>query len=171
MNKFSGEGEVPRIILMGVSGSGKSLLGAELAHRLDLSFIEGDDLHPAENIDKLSQGIPLTDADRIPWLQAIHGRILEESKGCVVSCSALKPEYREILSEGLRRIQIVALTAPRSVREERLRQRRGHFFNPNLLDNQLKTLTLTPDITNVDASRAPHLVIRELLFIVNSWKG
>ncbi|MDO5632050.1 MAG: gluconokinase [Paracoccus sp. (in: a-proteobacteria)] len=137
------------IVVMGVSGSGKSTVGAELAEVLGWQFIEGDALHPAANIAKMSAGIPLTDEDRWPWLRALAGRIAEGEAArapTVVGCSALKRSYRDVLRQGAPRVRFVHVWGDRQVLETRLNARPGHFFPPALLDTQIATLEhLAPD--------------------------
>jgi gluconokinase len=128
---------------MGVSGSGKSLIGAAFARALDVDFVEGDEYHPAENVDRMSRGIPLTDDDRAGWLRALATRIREAKdagSGLVVTCSALKRSYRDVLRAGADDLQLVFLRGPRPLIAERLAGRRGHFMPPALLDSQLATL-------------------------------
>jgi gluconokinase len=132
-------------VVMGVSGSGKSLIGAALARALDVDFIEGDDYHPAENVARMSLGVPLTDDDRLPWLRALGRRIRdskEASTGLVMTCSALKRSYRDVLrgEAGARELQFVFLRGPRALIAERLAGRRRHFMPPTLLDSQFASL-------------------------------
>ena len=132
-------------VVMGVSGSGKSLIGAELAHALGVEFIEGDDYHTAENVARMSSGIPLTDDDRLGWLRALAGRIRvakEAGRGLVMTCSALKRSYRNILREegDAGELQFIFLRGPRALIAERLIRRRGHFMPSTLLDSQFAAL-------------------------------
>jgi carbohydrate kinase, thermoresistant glucokinase family len=118
-------------IVMGITGSGKSTIGAALARSLGVDFIEGDDYHPLENVRKMSLGIPLTDDDRAGWLHALAYRISEareEGARIVVSCSALKRSYRDVLRSADRGMQFVFLRGSRSMIEQRLGSRRGHFM-------------------------------------------
>lgn len=128
---------------MGVSGSGKSLIGAAFAHALGIDFVEGDDYHSVENVQRMSSGIPLTDDNRAQWLRSLAGR-LREAKGAgtglVMTCSALKKSYRDVLRSGANEVQLVFLRGPRELLVERLALRRGHFMPPSLLDSQLATL-------------------------------
>ena len=131
------------IIIMGVSGSGKSTLGRALAESLSWHFIEGDDFHPAENIDKMGRGEPLNDADRRPWLAALNARLGEHAaaeEGAVLACSALKKVYREQLSDGLADVHFVFLCGDPAVIRQRLVKRAGHFMPASLLDSQIETL-------------------------------
>jgi gluconokinase len=132
------------IIVMGVSASGKSVVGKRLACAIDACFVEGDDLHPPENIAKMISGSPLTDDDRWPWLDKVHGKIISclEAERCVlVSCSALRRSYRDRLRAGLPcRLQFVFLDGPREILEKRIAHRATHFMPASLLASQLATL-------------------------------
>jgi gluconokinase len=128
---------------MGVAGSGKSLIGAALAHALGIEFVEGDNYHSAENVERMSRGGPLTDDDRERWLRLLAARIREAKDagtGLVMSCSALKRSYRDILRAEASDLHFVFLEGERALITERLAGRRGHFMPPSLLDSQLATL-------------------------------
>ncbi len=128
---------------MGVSGSGKSLVGAVLATALRVDFVEGDGYHPAENVRRMAAGIPLTDEDRAGWLRALATRIRESrdaGRGLVLTCSALKRAYRDVLRSGAPDLQLVFLRGPRTLIAERLASRSGHFMPVSLLDSQFATL-------------------------------
>jgi len=129
------------VVVMGVSGSGKSTVGAALAQRLRVPFGDADDFHPPANIAKMSAGVPLDDDDRIPWLEAI-GRWLAEhdDRGGVVSCSALKVAYRARLRAHAPRVAFVHLHGSREVIARRQAGRPGHFMPASLLDSQFDTL-------------------------------
>ncbi len=129
------------IVVMGVSGSGKSSVGEEIARAYGYPFIEGDQLHPPENIKKMSEGIPLTDDDRWPWLAAIGERLAASAAAAVVSCSALKRSYREKLRESTPGgLAFVYLHGSEALLSERMRHRSGHFMPTSLLRTQLATL-------------------------------
>jgi gluconokinase len=130
-----------RIIVMGVSGCGKTTFGVSLADRLRIPFIEGDTLHSARNIEKMSAGTPLTDDDRWPWLDAV-GHELASLGNAVASCSALKRAYRDRLRGAAGGVYFVCLALPRTELERRMAQREGHFMPASLLDSQLATLEL-----------------------------
>lgn len=131
---------LPGIVVMGVSGSGKSHLGAALAHVCGVDFVEGDELHPAANIAKMRAGIPLDDADRRPWLAAIAAAIAaHRGQGVVVACSALRRAYRDVLRQADPGLRLLYLRVPRDELARRLRERR-HFMPASLLDSQLATL-------------------------------
>ena len=129
------------IIVMGVSGCGKSSMGEALAKRLGLEFIEGDALHPAENVAKMSRGIPLTDDDRWPWLATVGRALASLPAGGVASCSALKHAYRDVLRrEAGSELVFVHLKGTRELLVERMNARKGHFMPATLLDSQLAAL-------------------------------
>ena len=138
-------------VVMGVSGCGKTRIGANFAKAMGIAFIEGDDYHPPENVRRMSSGIPLTDDDRAGWLQLLAARIREAKDagtGLVLACSALKRSYREILRDAAtpERLQFIYLRGTREVIGERLRARKGHFMNPALLESQFEALEEpTPD--------------------------
>lgn len=136
---------VPRLVVMGPSGAGKSVVGAALAAELGVVFIDGDDLHPARNVAKMASGHPLTDDDRMPWLDVVAQRLAEPVGGAVVACSALARRYRDRILQGCRDARFVELRVPRDELEHRM-QTRAHFMPPALLDSQLATWeALAPD--------------------------
>jgi len=131
------------IILMGVSGSGKSTIGALLAERLGFAFEDGDRFHPAANVEKMHRGIPLGDADRLPWLAAIAAWIdAARAAGtqAVVACSALKRSYRQILIGDRPEVRLVYLKGDEALIAERMARRHGHFMPPGLLTSQFAAL-------------------------------
>jgi len=129
------------VVIMGVSGSGKTTLGQALAARLGLPFIEGDTLHPESNIAKMAAGQPLDDADRQPFLENVAQALLDHRQsGVVVSCSALKRRYRDLLRARAGDILFVLPVVGRAVLEARVTQRSGHFMPAALLDSQLAAL-------------------------------
>jgi carbohydrate kinase (thermoresistant glucokinase family) len=132
----------PRLIIMGVSGCGKSTVGERLAQRLGVPFLEGDALHPPHNVALMAAGTPLTDADRVDWLDAIASRLsaLHAGEGIVVSCSALKRVYRDRLRAATSELQFVHLHGDHALLAARLGQREGHYMPPALLISQLETL-------------------------------
>jgi gluconokinase len=131
------------LIVMGVSGSGKSTVGEALAKRLGWLYEDGDKFHPASNVAKMSAGQPLTDEDRWPWLRAIADEIDRLSAAgvhVVIACSALRRVYRDILVHGRNDVRIVYLDGTQALIADRLRRRKGHFMPPELLRSQFKTL-------------------------------
>ena len=131
---------LPAIVVMGVSGSGKSHAGTALARACGVDFVEGDALHPATNIAKMSAGIPLDDTDRRPWLEAIAAAIAaHRGQGVVVACSALRRAYRDVLRQADPALRLVYLRVPRDELARRMRER-PHFMPPALLDSPLATL-------------------------------
>jgi gluconokinase len=130
-------------VVMGVAGTGKTTVGERLAKRLDWEFVEGDRLHPAENVAKMQSGQPLTDADRAPWLAAI-ARVIDDwlARGIrgVVTCSALKRDYRRRIGAGRAGVRLVYLDGPRGLIAARIGGRRGHFMPAHLLDSQFAAL-------------------------------
>ncbi|WP_281825311.1 gluconokinase [Jannaschia rubra] len=128
-----------KIVVMGVTSTGKSLIAAGLAEHLGGRFVEGDDLHPQSNVDKMAAGQPLTDEDRWPWLDRVGQAMLGEGI-IVVACSALKRAYRDRIRAVAGPVTFVHLTGPREVIEERMGRRKGHFMPVSLLDSQLATL-------------------------------
>lgn len=136
---------VPRILVMGVSASGKSTVGELVAQRLDLPFVDGDDLHPEANVEKMRSGIPLTDEDRWPWLDAV-GRVLQEHEhGVVVACSALRRSYRDRIRRHAPEVCIVHLHGTPELLASRASDREGHFMPPRLLESQIETLEVPGD--------------------------
>lgn len=130
-------------VVMGITGSGKSTVGARLAQALGVDFVEGDNYHPPENVRRMAAGIPLTDDDRADWLRALAARLREAREsdaGLVVTCSALKRSYRDVLRAAAPEVQFVYLEGSRTLITERVSERRGHFMPVSLLDSQLATL-------------------------------
>jgi carbohydrate kinase (thermoresistant glucokinase family) len=127
------------IVVMGVSGAGKTTVGRDLAHRLGVSFIDADDLHGSENVAKMAAGVPLDDDDRWPWLDRV-GAALAADPGVVIACSALKRRYRDRLRASAPDTVFVHLDAPKERVTEQATARRGHFMPPALLASQLQTL-------------------------------
>ena len=143
---------------MGVTGVGKTTVGQCLAQTLGWRFHDADDFHPPANKAKMNAGVPLTDEDRWPWLRALRAVIeqaLDEDAGAVVTCSALKRAYRDVLAGGLTGVRYVHLTGDPRIVAERLAGRRGHFMNPALLESQIATLELPADALDVDIAMTP----------------
>ena len=161
------------IVVMGVSGTGKTSVGEELAEELGCEFVEGDSLHPRRNIEKMEHGIPLTDEDRWPWLQAIADMVAvrdHEGTSTVVTCSALKRKYRDLLRDAAPTF-FVHLDAPFDVLEARMRQRTKHFMPASLLRSQVDTLEPLDDDEAgevVDVSPALDVVVEEAVNAVRT---
>ena len=130
---------IERIVVMGVSGAGKTALAGALASALGWRFVEGDALHPPSNVAKMSAAVPLTDEDRVPFLEAVASA-LETGEGVVASCSALKRSYRDLIRARAGAVWFVLPVVDRSQLDERMRLRSGHFMPPALLASQLATL-------------------------------
>ena len=147
-----------QFIFMGVSGCGKSTIGRAAAQRLGLPFIEADDFHPKANIDKMSRGVPLTDHDRGPWIDALIARAREvEAKTAqphsVMACSGLSDFVRDRLRAGISRApEFIHLSGSQDVISARLQSRVGHFFDPNLLASQFAALSLPENAFTLDIS-------------------
>jgi carbohydrate kinase (thermoresistant glucokinase family) len=134
---------MPCVVVMGVSGSGKSTVGREIAKRLDLDFLEGDDFHPPENVARMAAGIALNDSDRVGWLNVLAGRLrdaLAHERGLVLSCSALKRAYRDVLRRAAPNLQLVYLEGPFELLADRMAARPGHYMPASLLQSQYAAL-------------------------------
>lgn len=150
------------IVLVGVAGSGKSTVGKRLAKQLGWLFIEGDDFHPPANVEKMKRGIALTDADRMPWLQAITeviGKNISQNKSAVIACSALKESYRRILQVS-GEVKFVYLKATVPLIEARLKQRSKHFMNSKLIHSQFRTLEEPTGVAQIDAALPVSEIIK-----------
>ena len=150
------------IILMGVSGSGKTTIGARLAQALGWPFYDGDQFHPPANIAKMQQGIPLTDADRWPWLHALRAHIetcIHQGVSAVLACSALRQAYREHLSIDEAEVRLVYLKGNYDLIRKRLAQRRGHFMPPELLASQFAALEEPEQGVVVDIGHRPETIV------------
>ena len=158
-----------QIVVMGVSASGKSTVAGSLARELGWPFAEGDDFHPEANVHKMASGSPLTDEDRLPWLRSIRAWMTAqatEGHGSVVSCSALKRDYRAVLSEGPGQVTFVFLAIGQDALEARLAERTGHFMPASLLESQLQTLEVPGDDEDaiaVDADQPASEIVADIL--------
>jgi carbohydrate kinase (thermoresistant glucokinase family) len=163
------------VIVAGVSGSGKTTVGILLADRLGWRFADADDFHPAANVAKMRAGIPLTDADRGPWLRAIAAWMDERiarGEDAVVGCSALKRSYRDLLLNGRPEARMIFLAPDREVLARRLAARHGHFFPEQLLGTQLDALEPPgPDerVLTVVPADDPQATVEEIIALV--WQG
>lgn len=129
------------ILVMGVAGTGKTEIARRLAAMLNGAFLEADTLHSAENVASMSRGIPLTDADRWPWLQAVCDTAREQqNRPVVIACSALKRSYRDFIRERMGPVTVLFLNGPAALISERLRNRKGHFATLSLHESQMRTL-------------------------------
>ena len=153
------------ILLMGISGAGKTTVGRLLALRLGWEFIEGDDHHPEANVNKMRRGIPLTDADRAPWLESLRALMLARTaagKNAVVACSALKQAYRETLRISPD-VHVVYLRGTSQLLRQRLNERAGHFMSAAMLESQLAALEEPGDSLVIDVERSPDEIVLEIL--------
>ncbi len=153
------------IVLMGVAGAGKSTVGTLLAETLGCPFLDGDTLHPPANVEKMSRGIPLTDADRAPWLAAIRAHLedaFRQGENLVVACSALKQQYRDYLAA---RVPIiwVYLKGTREIIRARLEQRREHYFKAAMLASQFEVLEEPSSAIVVDTALSPGAMVQQIL--------
>ena len=152
------------ILLMGVAGSGKTTVGKLLASELGWQFADGDDFHPAANVEKMSNGIPLTDADRGPWIETLRSLIVSgttASTNAVLACSALKHTYRERLRVAPE-VQVVYLRASRPLLQKRMRERIGHFMPEQMLASQLETLEEPHNALVIDVDQSPAEIVAEI---------
>jgi gluconokinase len=143
------------VLVMGVSGSGKTTIGEALALELGWKYLDADDYHPKTNIEKMAAGVPLQDSDRWPWLEKINEELLkfqERGKSVVVGCSALKEAYRERLAQGLRDFKVVYLRGEFPLIQSRIAARKHRFMPPTLLQSQFETLEPPRDAIEVDIS-------------------
>jgi gluconokinase len=153
------------ILLMGTTGAGKTTVGRRLAAQLGWTFLDADDFHPQANIEKMKHGIPLTDADRLPWLEKIHAELVRLSaadKNVVLACSALKQSYRDQLSTGLE-IQIVYLRGSYEEMRRHIERRHGHFAGESILAGQFADLQEPKDALVLDVSRTPDELAADVI--------
>lgn len=162
------------VVVMGVSGSGKTTVSEVMAQHLGMRHLDADDFHPRSNIDKMRAGTPLTDADRLPWLRRLHeelDRSVHRGESVVLACSALKRSYRDVLRGDLTTVGFVHLRVRRQELAERLTGRSEHFFPATLVDSQLATLQ-EPESDEpaliVEATDAPERIVER---VAESWSG
>jgi gluconokinase len=152
------------VILMGTTGSGKTTIGSLLAKRIGWEFVDADDFHPPSNVEKMKHGIPLTDADREPWLKALHDKIVEwtaEKRNVVLACSALKQSYRDELRASSD-VKFVYLKGSYQLFSDRVLARKGHFAKQDLLASQFATLEEPTDAIIVDAAPSPEQIVSKV---------
>jgi|HubBroStandDraft_5_1064220.scaffolds.fasta_scaffold69178_3 gluconokinase len=156
------------VVLMGVTASGKTTIGTKLAALEQWEYAEGDDYHSDANKAKMHAGIPLTDADRAPWLASLHEVLLgwhRNGTSGVLACSALRQAYRDELSAGIpgAELRFVLLEVPRAVLEQRMAERKGHYMSPALLDSQIATLEMPRDAIRVAGDLPPDEVVQKIM--------
>ena len=165
------------VVVMGVSGSGKTTVAVALARRLGWEFTEGDDHHPPANVAKMRAGVPLTDADREPWLRGLAdwiGARERAGRSCVLTCSALKRGYRDLLRAGHGSVWFAHVHAPEAVITERVRRRSGHYMPASLVASQfadLEPLTDDEPGRTVSATDPPETVVEALLAALAAERG
>lgn len=150
------------IVLMGVTGCGKTTVGKMLANQLGWEFYDADDFHPEANVEKMRNGIALNDEDRVPWLQALANLIEsadEQKHNIILACSALKHNYRKLLRHDLKPVRFIYLKGPHELIKERLEARKGHYMNPVLLQSQFQALEEPKDAIYMDISPEPDIIV------------
>jgi gluconokinase len=164
-----GSEPVVSLVVMGVTGSGKTTIATEVARRMGWDFTEGDDHHPAANVAKMAAGHPLDDDDRLPWLRELAawiGAHEAEGRSCVLTCSALKRSYRDLLRDGHPSVWFAHVAGPQELITARVTQRQGHYMPPSLVPSQFATLEpLGPDEPGriIPAAGTPEQIVDELL--------
>lgn len=154
------------IIVMGVSGCGKSSVGKALADSLGWDFYDADDFHPPENVAKMADGVPLDDSDRAPWLASLHELIsssLKADQPGVLACSALKESYRQQLLDGNDGVQIVYLKGSFDLIWSRMKKRTDHYMKPHMLESQFETLEEPSKALTIDISKSVDEIVREVI--------
>lgn len=156
------------VVLMGVTGVGKTTVGKLLAARCAMIFYDADDHHPAANVEKMRAGIALQDSDRWPWLERLNGLLRDaqaQHQSVVLACSALKESYRERLSAGCDDVRYVLLTGESDLIRRRLASRKGHYMNPALLDSQLETLETPSECVLLDIADTPEVLAERIVAV------
>jgi len=154
------------VIVMGVSGSGKTSVGKALADQLGWDFYDADEFHPPENVAKMAKGIPLSDSDRAPWLAALHDLIsssLKAHRPGILACSALKERYRLQLMEGNEAVQLVYLKGDYELIWSRMSARQDHYMKPHMLQSQFETLEEPKNALTIDISDSVQKIVEEIL--------
>lgn len=152
-------------VVMGVSSSGKTLIGSKLADKLDIPFYDADDFHPAGNIQKMKKGEPLNDQDRLPWLQDLARNIAQWNQNgeAVLACSALKKSYRTILSPPSVPVRFIYLKGSKELIAGRMEKRAGHFMPGSLLDSQFEAIEEPNEAITVSIDQNPNAIVEEIL--------
>ncbi len=161
---------VMAIVVMGVSGCGKTSVGMALAEKLGWPFFDGDEHHPPENVEKMSSGIPLGDNDRAPWLENLHqliGDHLREGKSFVLACSALKDQYRGTLVGDRSEVVFVYLKGSKNLIESRMRSRTGHYMKAKMLKSQFDDLEEPKDAVVIDIDQSIPQIVAEIIEILS----
>lgn len=151
---------------MGVSGSGKTVVGQALARRLGWDFYDADDFHPPQNIAKMAGGIPLTDADRAPWLASLNSGLvaaMAENRPCVLACSALKQQYRQVLQAGLGQVQLVHLVGSYELILGRMQSREGHYMKPDMLQSQIDALEPPAGALSIEITLPVDQIVEKIM--------
>ncbi|MBB1360850.1 gluconokinase [Shewanella sp. SR44-4] len=162
------------IIVMGVCACGKSSVGELLAKMMNATFVDGDDLHPQANIEKMARGEPLNDADRAPWLSRIGDLALEfnnQNKTVIIGCSALKKSYRDLIRQGNQQVGFLYLQGSYELILARIMARKGHFMKQNMVDSQFATLeepTNEPLVVTVDINASITDIVKQALAQFNA---
>lgn len=161
------------IVIMGVTASGKTTIGTRASRRFGWRFYDADEFHPPANIAKMSRGEPLTDADREPWLKALHDKMAEEERAgrsAIFACSALKERYRDVLREGLSTVRFVFLKGDPEVLQARLDHRKGHFMPRTMLPSQMAALEepAPGEALVLDAAKPPNELVDAIAGMVNA---
>ena len=159
------------IVIMGVSGCGKTTIGKQLSQKIDIPFYDADDFHPIENIEKMKKGISLNSADRYPWLNLLADKIKEwnSKDGAVLACSALKEKYRKILALNNNPIIWIFLSGSKDLIRTRIENREDHFMDSNLLDSQFNNLEIPEYGIHIEISKSSDQIITEIVSKLNSY--
>lgn len=160
------------VVIMGVTGSGKTTIGQLLSERLKVPFLDADHFHPANNIEKMKQGLPLNDQDRLPWLQSLSHILHQHKEGVVLACSALKDSYRKVLQANLAQpIVWVHLEGRYELIYERMKRRVKHFMPHSLLQSQYDTLERPKEAISVSIEHTPDDIVKIILKQLKQWEG